>query len=462
MREKLKAAVERLDGFIHSVTGLGSIGSKGRATEYEAEPEPSGKQLNAMFAQDWLAAKIVKWPVDRSLVNGFEFDSDEDLEAFNLHNNSAAYPAGKLQTALYSGRLFGGAALVAGFSGAPEKPWSPGEALKWTDVCTRHQLEIVEREDDKNAANFGEPKLVRIIGDHPRLGLTLHASRVIWCEGAPALGERKAELLHFWHESVLRAPLRAIERYGFSWEAVSHMLQEADTPVLHMAGLVDSIGSEEASVFRERMQVMRATLGLTGMLLLDAGENEKLERHSANLGGVTTVLSEMANEVAAAAGIQATFLFGTSPAGMNATGESDIRIAYDELGAYRTNSLEPKLMRLLEWQGAPVPAVYWQSLWQPTALETEQLRLARFQADAILMSLGVDGIEIAKARNADGSLELDLPPVAFEFEAPEPPPVILPPPPTLEQMNADPTNTAEPGEADPPTESDAGRTDLPS
>jgi hypothetical protein len=73
------------------------------------------------------------------------------------------------------------------------------------------------------------------------------------------------------------------------------------------------------------------------------------------------------------AGIPATLLFGMSPAGMNSTGESDIRLYYDRVRVQQTMQMQPA-MRILDEclirsaLGNRPPGLFfnWRPLWQQT------------------------------------------------------------------------------------------------
>jgi phage-related protein (TIGR01555 family) len=99
-----------------------------------------------------------------------------------------------------------------------------------------------------------------------------------------------------------------------------------------------------------------------------------------SFAGLPEMMDRSMMRVAAAAEMPLTLLFGRSPAGMNATGESDIRGWYDTVADAQTDELKPNLERLLKLimlaQDSPtrgkVPerwAVEFHPLWQPTELE---------------------------------------------------------------------------------------------
>ena len=82
-----------------------------------------------------------------------------------------------------------------------------------------------------------------------------------------------------------------------------------------------------------------------------------------------------------------TNLFGRSPAGMNATGESDLKNYYDYVDSQREAKLRPALQKLLPvlcmsaWGFVPDDLDFtFPPLWTPTATETAEIALKKAQA----------------------------------------------------------------------------------
>jgi hypothetical protein len=97
----------------------------------------------------------------------------------------------------------------------------------------------------------------------------------------------------------------------------------------------------------------------------------------------------MCLSLSGASRIPMTKLFGRSPAGMNATGESDLQNYYDYVDTLRENVLAPVLRRLLPvlamsaWGDAPDDLdITFPPLWTPTAKEVAEI--ARNKQEAIV------------------------------------------------------------------------------
>ena len=72
-----------------------------------------------------------------------------------------------------------------------------------------------------------------------------------------------------------------------------------------------------------------------------------LETHSYSFAGLSDVYESFMMDMAGAAEIPATKLFGRSPQGLNATGEADLRNYYDMIAQMQERMLRPALEKLL-------------------------------------------------------------------------------------------------------------------
>ena len=368
---------------------------------------------------DWLARRIVQIYPDDALRKEPEIEGVEGPEAdkiwaeYHRLNTVSQYPQGVLAHGLYQGRALGGAVILLGFkSGKPDQPApEPGKnsSCYWYDVVPWQDLQIAEREGDANSAEFGRPKLLKVGGDHPRKGQIFHVSRTIACEGLPRAIPRSYDATPWL--SVLQPCVDAIKDYGLSWESVSLLLQEASVGVLKVAGLIRLISKGSEDALARRQKLMSEGRSAAKTIFLDADFDESFSRTEVSFDGIPEILGQLQMRLSGAAQIPVTRLFGRSPAGENATGESDMRIFYDDVTAYRQRGVEPKQTRLLSLiAGKPVTLAY-PPLQEMSEAETAQIRWLEAQTDEKRFDLGVySAQEIADSRNADGSLGITLDP----------------------------------------------------
>ena len=133
------------------------------------------------------------------------------------------------------------------------------------------------------------------------------------------------------------------------------------------------------------MQAQSVLRSNFGTQLVEQGT--KLTNQQYTFTGLQDVYESMCLNLCGASHYPMTKLFGRSPAGMNATGESDLRNYYDYVDSQRKAKLRPALQKLLPvlamsaWGFVPDDLeIAFPPLWTPTALETAEIALKKAQA----------------------------------------------------------------------------------
>jgi phage-related protein (TIGR01555 family) len=128
-------------------------------------------------------------------------------------------------------------------------------------------------------------------------------------------------------------------------------------------------------------------------LIIDA-DGETFERKPTPFTGLADLLDRFQSRLAAASRIPVTILMGEAPAGLNATGDADIRKFYDRVASYQHDVIKPALeivLRLLLLEQGTEPGswcIEFNSLYQQTEAEIADTRLKVAQADNIYATMG--------------------------------------------------------------------------
>ena len=134
---------------------------------------------------------------------------------------------------------------------------------------------------------------------------------------------------------------------------IAQLIFQANITTLKMADFGDLLGTGTEEQRRNLEYAMetenrfRTSFGLQLM-----SRDDCLENHPYSFAGLSEIYEQFMMDMAGAAEIPATRLFGRSPQGMNATGESDLRNYYDMIAQMQERLLRPALEKLL-----PVMAV---------------------------------------------------------------------------------------------------------
>lgn len=401
--EKLKTL--RGDSWVSSISGLGGTTDKSQSISFRARAPLTYYDHDAMYTDMWLARRVVNKLPAIAMVRGFTVpdvdDEEELLREFNELNTSK-YKSGAFQRWIRYGRLYGGAGLYLGYkdAGAAKTPAPEKGEIQFLDVVPRHMLTVHKRYKGVNHPQVGMPEFYEITGDHPRNGLYIHESRLLRTGGLDAPDtflehQREPE----WNMSCLQPVIEDLQRYGVSWQAVTHMLQEASIGVLKMSGLIDAIASEDQQEIEDRIDVLNMSKSVTSLLMLDADMNESFERVKVSFGDLPQLMQQLMIGTAGAAEMPVTVLFGQAPSGLNATGESDMRQFYDTVSEYQKRELQPALRLILSrMRGSDVNPVF-PPIWEPAAKDVALARQADSAADTAYFTAGVfEPEEIAAAR----------------------------------------------------------------
>lgn len=411
----VSAMVSRADSWINAMTGLGTLRDKLTHAKVVPSTKLEDVTLETLFNDDDVARRIVtKLPRD-AIRRGFEIvlegdDATADAEAdvARLMDDQLAKldAVSKLREAWIWARLYGGGGIFVGAEDglSPEQPLNETgiRTVRFLNVIKRPQLTVKQRYLDLKSPFFGEPEIYTVGATKTPLGATggidIHATRLIMFRGART-AQTTMESPTGWDDSVLQTVYAALQQSTTGWQSVAHLMTDASQGVLKVANLVDLIATGGQEALRTRISMMDLARSVCRAILVDA-EKESFERVSTSFTGLPEVMDRLMMRVASAAEMPVTLLFGRSPAGLNATGESDIRGWYDVVSDGQNDELKPRLERLLRLMFAAadsptrgrVPerwSVEFAPLWQPTDREIAETDKIKADTYVALVGAGI-------------------------------------------------------------------------
>lgn len=394
-------AIRAADGFQNLVANLGTARDKSSANSYVA---PGLTRLDLLNAYRGSA-------VARIVVDAMAEDSCREWRAWQADKNQITKLEAeekrlglvqKVMAARKRARLFGGAAIFIGTGdSSTELPLNLNSVraggLKYLTLLDRHQLSATEIEDDPREPGYGLPKFFEVTTG-TGLPIRIHPSRLAIFRGDDLPDNDMGRANQGWSESVLLTTLEKVGHLDSTVANVAALVFEAKVDVLRIKdftqGLRDGGQAYEEMMLR-RFGLANMAKGINGALLLDS--EEEYDQKTASFSTLPDIMDRMAQMVSAAAEIPMTRLFGMSPAGMNATGESDMRNYYDRVRQQQTLDMEPSLANLDECLirsalGSRPSDVHfnWRSLWQLT--EEQKADIA---TKLVTAATGMQGAELA-------------------------------------------------------------------
>ena len=198
--------------------------------------------------------------------------------------------------------------------------------------------------------------------------------------------ERMAEM--YWGESEIEALYEEVVAHDNVSANMVALTFQANVNTMEVKGLEQLFGIGSGQAQRRFWNVMQAQSVLRsnfGTQLVEQGT--KLTNTQYTFTGLQEVYESMCLNLCGASHYPMTKLFGRSPAGMNATGESDLKNYYDYVDSQREAKLRPALQKLLPvlamsaWGFVPDDLDFsFPPLWTPTAMETAEITLKKAQA----------------------------------------------------------------------------------
>jgi phage-related protein (TIGR01555 family) len=157
------------------------------------------------------------------------------------------------------------------------------------------------------------------------------------------------------------------------------MMEEAKVDIIKIPELMSLLQTADGDRrVTERFALANTLKGISNTLLL--GGDEDFERKQMSFAGLPELIQTHMQIASAAADIPMTRLMSQSPAGMNATGESDTRNYYDKLRSQQTTSLSEDLetlddilVRHVTGSRDPKIVYEWNPLWQLSPAEVSAI-----------------------------------------------------------------------------------------
>lgn len=420
-RARARDVEDRSDGWVNKTT-MGSAAFVRERSVFLSPRELSDRELEELYRSDDLAARIVSEIVDERMRQGFKLTGDPDGE---LAAAVDRYCVSKRVTeAAYWGRLFGGGAVFLWFEGHDhatplrEEDIRPGSL---TRLMTFDKTELTPQSwvTDFADPRFGEPETYLLTLSHSGGSLitpVIHASRLVMFGGAVTT-RRVRNRRQGWDDSVLQRCWTVLRDVGENWQSAVHLMKNLSQWVYKVKDLAKMVAAGERERLQQLMEDTDMRRSVFRGLMIDAQHEDVASIPTANVTAIPDILQQTWMRLASAAGMPLTRLMGMSPAGLNATGESDLANWYSVVEAYGEREILPALRTIIRAialsEGLPNINVdeldiTFPSLWQLDPKETAELRKMVAETDAIYIQNGVLlGADVALSRWGQGEWSME-------------------------------------------------------
>lgn len=313
--------------------------------------------LTSLYRSSWIVQRVCSIIPEDAL-------TDLRLEAPGLDNESLDLLSEvltktkvrkKIIDAIKWARLYGGAAAIMMIDGQDDdlaKPLHLNDILpgsfrglfvvdRWSGIYP--SLELVA---NPKSSDYGLPRYYEVRDENGVIQYRVHHSRVLRFVGTQMpYYEEIAE--QYWGTSAIEAMFDDLVRRDNVTHNIANLTFKACLSVYEIEDL-DQIFATASAQAQRRMysaiQAMSVLESNLGVKLINKGDS--VQQLQYGFGGLPEVLDGAMLDVSGATAIPATRLFGRSPAGMNATGESDEKIYRGTLEQQRAMHIIPALEKL--------------------------------------------------------------------------------------------------------------------
>ena len=434
-----KSKVFREDGFINLLTNYGTSRDSSEHYIFQSEPQVMDDELEAFYEGNGLFARIIDLPAEEAVKHGFEIKDLADGKTKDFYTKCLDELDWEetSMTALKWARLFGGslAVMLIDDGRGLEEP------LDWKSIKSIDEIKVYDRSlvvpdytsmyvEDSNdpegarGSRFGMPKRYMVVSKYGTFNV--HDSRCLVFQNGVLPERTTNEIYQMWGLPEYVRLHRAVKDVEIAHGIAPKMLDRSIQAIYKMQNLAIEMATEQGEEnILKRLQIIDLARGLLNSIVLDA-EGEDYDFKSFTFTGVSDVINTTCNYLSAISGIPQTILFGRSPAGMNATGSSDLENYYNYVERIQKRMLKNNIRYLLqvlsraglhtkELEEVPPLDIEFNSLWsmteeQKTDLDLKKAQVAQTNANTASVYIDaqvIDPTEVRKKLAEDGDFDIE-------------------------------------------------------
>lgn len=388
------------DSLVNLVANMGTGNDKLSNSFFaKSRSRLSQQELAALYRENFIAGKandIVPDDMTREWRSFADSGLDENKikEIENLEKQLKL--SKKVNQALKWARLYGGSIIILDIEGTGE-PWEPLDldavkpgALKNAVVFDSENASYTRiNQTDPFAENFQMPETYRLA----RTAVEIHHTRVLRFDGIE-LPQLELQKNRYWHDSIHNRAYNELRNLGVSLDSMAGLMFESNVDVIKIPDLMQMLSTDKGtSDVASRFMLSKKFKSDNNITLI--GGDEEYQNVSKSFAGIPDVVVKFLNVISSVYDVPMTRLFGVSPGGLNATGESDLRNYYDSVASDQNNDLDPQLQYFDQIMSRslginPEDMNYdWNPLWQLSDKETSEIELNNANTAAIYLDRAV-------------------------------------------------------------------------
>ncbi len=427
------AAVGRIaqtsDGFDNFVARLGLNNNNTlSAGTYEFNLITRNRiKLEAAYRGSWIVGRVVDSIAEDMTRAGVDLqtaEADADIPEFKKAMTKLKI-WNSLAFLIKMGRLYGGAIGVLQIEGQ--------------DLGTPLDYDTIDKDQFQGIVVYDRwqlnPDLTRVIDSGPDIGLPKFYQIVTGAtQSSPSAENTQAGAIHvhhsrcirytgidlpffqaitemMWGESILERLWDQLISFDSATMSSANLIERANNRTVGIENLREIIAAGGAAQrgLEAQFEMMREFQTNEGMTLLD--KNDDFKTTSYSFAGLSDLMLQFGQQLAGASETPLVRLFGQSPAGLSATGESDIRMYYDTINSQQEAKLRAGIGSIIKiiWRsefGKESPKdlnFEFTPLWQMTEKDKSEIGKANAETIVGVYDSGVIPRKIALEELRDSS-----------------------------------------------------------
>lgn len=351
----------REDGYVNLLNKYGTKQDNSEAYKFEREPVIPDMQLTGLYEGNGLFSKIIDTPAEEALKHGFDLNlKSDEVNAFVEDALDDLEWEEKAATAIKWARLYGGALIVM----LIDDGRGLEEPVDWEHIRSIDELRVYERsivQPDSSSlyqqdyggkgvgnrvSKFGQPEYYYVSSIYG--SFKVHESRCLVFRNGVLPEQTSNATYLFWGMPEYVRIRRALRETVTAHTDSVKLLERSVQAIYSMKGLASLLTTDDGeNQVLKRLQLVDTSRGLLNSIAIDS-EGEQYDFKTFQFSGVKDVIDATCNMLSALTNIPQTILFGRSPAGMNATGDSDFESYYNFVEKIQRLMLKRNLRTLLD------------------------------------------------------------------------------------------------------------------
>ena len=351
----------REDGYVNLMNKYGTSQDNSESYSFDRELVIPDMQLTSLYEGNGLFSKIIDTPAEEALKHGFDLNlKNDDLDAFVESALDDLEWEEKAATAIKWARLYGGAIIVM----LIDDGRGLEEPVDWENIRSIDELRVYERAivqpdytslymqdfgvrgKPNRASKFGQPEFYYVSSIYG--SFTVHESRCLVFRNGVLPEQISNSTYQYWGMPEYVRIRRALRETTTAHSDAVKLLERSVQAVYSMKNLAALLTTDEGeNQVLKRLQVIDQARSFLNSIAIDS-EGENYDFKTTQFAGVSDVIDSTCNMLSALTNIPQTILFGRSPAGMNATGDSDLENYYNFVERIQKLMLKRNLRDLLD------------------------------------------------------------------------------------------------------------------